>query len=117
MKFYKDINTDEVIYGKDLGDGFIELKANSENGAFEKHVPEYAISVNNKLVVRVGEIDHPMTEEHYIKWIAIVSGDDIVRKYLYPYDEPLAVFDMIDGDITIYAYCNLHGLWMKKVNK
>lgn len=111
MKFYKDIENDDIIFGNNLGEGFIEIKENSVDASFEKHVPVYSLSANNKLVVRVGDIDHPMEEKHYIKWIALVSGDDMIRTYLYPGDEPLAVFDLLDGDMKVYAYCNLHGLW------
>ena len=31
------------------------------------------------------------------------------RKDLKPTDEPIAEFDYSNG--TVYAYCNLHGLW------
>ena len=51
-----------------------------------------------------------MLPEHYIEWIALVADEKVVIKYLKPGDEPKAEFhDSKSG--TIYAYCNLHGLW------
>ena len=55
-----------------------------------------------------------MVEEHYIMWIAVVKGNKIVRLDLKPTDEPKATFNYEENS-TIYAYCNLHGLWKKEI--
>jgi len=81
----------------------------------EKHVP-FVEKKDGKVVVRVGEnAKHPMEEKHYIEMIEVITNDDrILRKYLSPGDEPEAVFDV--EDITMAReYCNIHGLWSKKV--
>ena len=90
------------------------LVANTEDAAVEKHVPIVSLE-NNKIQVKIGEIAHPMTEEHYIEWITLVSEDTIQTVYLKPGDAPEAVFeDTCDGGV-VYEYCNLHGLWKKEL--
>ncbi|PRR84286.1 desulfoferrodoxin [Clostridium vincentii] len=86
-----------------------KLEANTTDGAKEKHVP-VAIRKDDKIHVQVGSVNHPMTEEHYIQWIAVVSKNSIERISLSPGDEPKAVFVDKD-DVEVYEYCNLHGLW------
>ena len=86
-----------------------ELQANTTDAAVEKHVP-VAERKDGKLHVRVGSVEHPMTEAHYIEWIAVTNGTTTQRISLTPSDKPEAIF--CDSDkAEIYAYCNLHGLW------
>lgn len=87
-----------------------ELKPKSVDAAYEKHVP-YCVVENDKINVSVGEVLHPMSEEHYIMFILQVVNGKIENKVnLEPNDTPKAVFKYINGS-KIYAYCNLHGLW------
>ena len=95
------------------GEEMKELTANTTDAAQEKHVPVYTIE-DDKLVVTVGEVEHPMEEKHYIEWIAVESDDGVERVYLEPGFEPTATFKVKDN-MTIYAYCNLHGLWKATV--
>lgn len=89
-----------------------ELKANTTDGAVEKHVPvaEFADGV---LRVKVGSMEHPMLAEHFITMILVEAGDCVYRKNLTPGEKPEAVFEL--GDFKekahVYEYCNLHGLW------
>lgn len=95
------------------GEPMQELKANTSDGAAEKHVP--VISVNGNIVtVTVGSAPHPMTDAHYIQWICLETKQGRQRKSLSPSDEPVAKFALTEGDsvVAAYAYCNLHGLWM-----
>lgn len=97
------------------GEDMVELIANTTDAAAEKHVP--VIEADNYIVtVTVGETLHPMTEEHYIMWIYLKTDKRVMRKDLTPNDEPKAVFALLDDEqiIEAYAYCNLHGLWMKE---
>ena len=89
------------------------LVANTQDAAQEKHVPVYE-HVDGEIVVKVGEVDHPMTKEHYIMWIAQVSDNRTTRVRLYPEQGTETRFPYIKGS-TIYAYCNLHGLWKTTV--
>ena len=91
------------------------LVPNTSDGASEKHVP--VIEVNgNKVVVKVGEVAHPMAEDHYIEWIALETKAGNQRHILKPGDKPETVFAIEEGDDVVgaYAYCNKHGLWLKE---
>lgn len=92
------------------------LKANTTDAAQEKHVP-YFVKKDNELEVRVGSVLHPMTDEHYIQFVEVVSDDEryVKRKYLYPNEEPVFLLKGYDiGALTAREYCNLHGLWEAK---
>ena len=86
------------------------LQANTSDGAVEKHVPVGTRS-GNQLHVAVGSVAHPMTEAHYIQWICVAQGNKTQRVALQPGQAPAADFVIEDGPVTIYEYCNLHGLW------
>ena len=89
------------------------LYANTTDGATEKHVPVYEKD-GNEIIVRVGEVEHPMEEEHYIMWIAQVSDNRTTRVRLHPGQATEVRFPNIP-ESTLYAYCNKHGLWKKEV--
>ena len=89
------------------------MVANSQDAATEKHVPVYEKEGDN-LIVRVGEVEHPMEEDHYIMWIAQVSDNQTTRIRLHPNQKPEVRFKYIP-ESTIYAYCNKHGLWKTEV--
>ncbi len=75
------------------------------------------IEVNgNKVIVKVGEVAHPMAEDHYIEWIALETKAGNQRHILKPGDKPETVFAIEEGDDVVgaYAYCNKHGLWLKE---
>lgn len=91
-------------------------KPNTTDATSEKHVP-FFIKKDNELEIRVGEIDHPMTEEHYIQFIEVISADEkyVKRKYLYPFEEPSFCLKGYDvNKLTARELCNIHGLWEAK---
>jgi len=94
------------------GQNMTELVPGTSDGAHEKHVP-IAIVNGNKVCVKVGSTEHPMTDTHYIEWIAIETSKSVHRIYLSPNQCPRADFVLIDGEhfVSAYAYCNLHELW------
>ncbi len=55
-------------------------------------------------------IDHAMTKEHYISFVAAVSSDDMQLVKLYPEQNP-EVRLKIRGVKKIYYYCNRDGLF------
>ena len=55
-------------------------------------------------------IDHPMTKDHYISFIAAVSDFGVQLVKLYPEGSSEARFK-IDRIKYLYAYCNHHGLF------
>lgn len=91
------------------GQAMTKLEANSTDAAKEKHVP-VVTKENGKIKVAVGSTLHPMLQEHYIEWIALVADDKVELKYLKPGEEPKAEFAEVKSG-AVYAYCNLHGLW------
>lgn len=91
------------------GQHMTKLEANTTDAATEKHVPVVA-KEGGKIKVSVGATLHPMLPEHHIEWIALVTGDKVELKYLKPGEEPKAEFEEVASG-SVYAYCNLHGLW------
>lgn len=111
MEFYKK---DKAVLGLLNGEVDLEqIPIGSTDAATEKHVPVYFVD-GNEIDVHVGELLHPMEEEHYIMWIALETNDKFIMQKLNPGDEPKARFPYIKGSV-IYAYCNLHGLWKSNV--
>ena len=92
----------------------VELKENTTDAAFEKHVP--VVDVNDSFVtVTCGEVLHPMEEKHYIEFMLLETNKGVLIHYLKPGDEPICYFTLSEGETVVaaYAYCNLHGLWKK----
>jgi superoxide reductase len=98
-----------VCCGKDM----TKLEANSTDAAQEKHVP-VVDRKDGKIYVEVGSVEHPMTDAHYIEWIAVASDKGTERVLLSPGEKPQAVFTD-KGSAVVYAYCNLHGLWKAEI--
>lgn len=97
------------------GDPMTELIPNTTDAAQEKHVPVVEIS-GSTVTVKIGSVEHPMTQEHYIQWIYLETKHGGQRKSLLPGDKPQAVFELADDEaVAAYAYCNLHGLWGKAI--
>ncbi|MEJ5187219.1 MAG: desulfoferrodoxin [Candidatus Geothermincolales bacterium] len=83
---------------------------NTVDAAVEKHVPVVEVQEDGVLV-KVGEVAHPMTEEHYIEWVQVIAGDMSYRIFLKPGIDPQGKFTVPREGITAREYCNLHGLW------
>ena len=124
MKFYMSENYSNIITkltsngapilvdGKEL----TLIQPGAIDAAVEKHVP--AVSVEGNLVrVNVGEVNHPMTPEHYIPWVALETSHGAQVRWLQPTDAPAVSFVLAEGEAAkvVYAYCNLHGLWQKEL--
>ena len=111
MKFYR-IEDEVVITDKEIDVG-TELVANATDGAHEKHVPVVTVD-GDKVVVKVGEVEHPSLPAHYIKFIVLETNTGIHTKWLKPGMKPEGVFRLGDDEkvVAAYEYCNLHGLGM-----
>lgn len=98
------------------GDPMTELKPNTVEASQEKHLPVVTIE-GNIVKVKVGSVEHPMTEEHHIAWIYLETEQGGQRKKLAVGSKPEAEFALAGGDkvVGVYEYCNLHGLWLTKV--
>ncbi|HOO57440.1 MAG TPA: desulfoferrodoxin [bacterium] len=87
------------------------LKENTVDAAVEKHVPVVE-NTDSGIKVKVGDVAHPMTDEHWIEWIQVITEDGkSYREYLKPGDAPEASFCIAEGISVVREYCNLHGLW------
>ena len=94
--------------------GFKLLKENTTDAATEKHVPVVE-KIDGGYRVTVGEVEHPMTEAHYIQWIELITNNnEVLRKYLTSNDKPVAEFKTDATEVFAREYCNLHGLWKNK---
>ena len=121
VEFYKCEkcgNVIELINGDEshitcCGEKMTKLEANKVDAAVEKHVPAYEV-MGDIMEVKVGEVIHPMEENHYIMWILFVTDDHVYRINFKPGENPIARIPYSKG--TLYAYCNLHGLWSKDVH-
>lgn len=98
------------------GDPMTELKPNTVEASQEKHLPVVTVE-GNIVKVKVGSVEHPMTEEHHIAWIYLEIEQGGQRKKLAVGSKPEAEFALAGGDkvVGVYEYCNLHGLWLTKV--
>lgn len=91
-----------------------EVNVNSTDAAVEKHLP--VVEQNGSaLFVKVGEVEHPMTAEHYISHIIVLTDKGYYVRGLTPNDKPevactLAADEKLE---KVYSICNLHGIWSK----
>jgi superoxide reductase len=64
--------------------------------------------------VKVGEVPHPMEENHHIEWVELITDNQRFIQFLQPGDKPEAEFPVdatSKSDIKARSYCNIHGLW------
>lgn len=92
------------------GEPMKEVRANSVDASFEKHVPTYEKDGNNIHI----KVNHVMEEEHYIEWILVKMEKENREVLLQPGDTPEMIVPYEKG-VLIYAYCNKHGLWKTEV--
>jgi superoxide reductase len=86
------------------------LEEKSSDEGREKHVP--VIEKTGKgIKVKVGTVEHPMEENHYIEWIEAIEGSKRCRKFLKPGEKPEAEFEGAGKEVKAREYCSVHGLW------
>ena len=90
----------------------LDAKTNEE-AMMEKHVPVFIKNEEGKDEVRVGEVLHPMNDDHYIMFIETISEDrnNANLQYLYPGQEPKMILEKKLGKTRAREFCSLHGLW------
>ena len=87
------------------------LKTNELILLDEKHLPVVKRE-GDTMTVCAGRVLHPMSSEHSILWIEVKSKYRAQRAILKKGDDPIAIFEVPrDTPVTVYSYCNLHGLW------
>lgn len=81
-------------------------------GEEKTHRPVIEVTGEKEIYVKIGEIAHPMTEEHYIQWIELSVDGSLYVKSLNPWDKPEAIFKVFRGKkMVARAKCNVHGVW------
>jgi superoxide reductase len=108
-------NIVEVLHasGGDLvccGQAMKHLVPNTVDAAVEKHVPIIEKDGEN-YTVTVGSTLHPMTDEHYIEFIQLITKARTYTVHLDPGKDPKASFSVHCEVLSARAYCNLHALW------
>lgn len=103
---------DEGVAVQCCGEKMKEIIPGTSDGAQEKHVPVYDVQ-NGKVTVTVGEVEHPMTPEHYIEWVCLETENSLLFKQLKPNTAPSISFLVSEKDKikAVYAFCNKHSLW------
>ena len=92
-----------------------KLEAGVVEASLEKHIPVVTVEGNTVRVV-VGSVTHPMSEEHHIAWVYLQTDRGGQRKCLCTNDAPEVTCALCDETpVAVYAYCNLHGLWMAEI--
>lgn len=93
------------------------VKPNSTDGDIEKHIPSCKIKPE-QVKIQIGEMPHPMGDDHYIKWIALETVDEngqkgYYRKELKPNCDPEITFHLCKHEkpVLVTSYCSIHGLW------
>ncbi len=100
-----------VCCGQDM-ELMVEKKEEEGN---EKHLPVSTFE-GEKLVVKVGEVEHPMEEAHYIEWIEVIDGENTQKVFLKPNEKPQAEFVVSKKEgLRVREYCSIHGLWESKI--
>lgn len=93
------------------GEDMKKLEARTVDKGNEKHVPVVEEN-DSRILVKVGDIEHPMKEEHYIKFIEVLTDNKVLKAELKPGQKPEAEFEVsLSGVNKIREYCNVHGLW------
>ena len=92
------------------GEKMIEIKPNTIDASFEKHVPTYE-KVEDEILVKV---NHVMEKEHYIEWIAMVTDTSVYKVKLCPEQNAECRFKYIPNS-KLHAYYNKHGLWSNDI--
>ncbi len=95
-----------------------EIKPKVNDFANEKHLPVVERK-KDVVTVFIGSIDHPMESNHYIEWVLLQTNKGIKLNKLCSDDKPMTKFILCPGErvIRVYAYCNIHGLWVKEEEK
>ena len=96
------------------GKPMVKLEAKTEDEGQEKHVPVIE-ETDSGIKVKVGSVEHPMEDKHYIKFIEILLKDKIMRKELKPGQAPEAECCAPKSDvIETREFCTVHGLWKNR---
>ena len=111
VEMVNDAGVNPVCCGQKMA----ALVPNTVDASGEMHIPAVTVATG-VVTVNVGSVDHPMVDAHYIEWVQVQTEKGSQRKYLKPGEAPNVTF-ALGGDraVAVYAYCNLHGLWITEL--
>lgn len=75
---------------------------------------EHAIRIENVEDEHFVSMEHPMTKQHYISFVAYLTTDRLQMVKLYPEGNAETRLQL-RGRGFLYFYCNRHGLYRQKV--
>lgn len=97
------------------GQDMTRFDVHTEDGPYDKHKPIIKLS-GNMVNVKIGSTEHPMSQEHHITWIYLLTEKGGQRKNLKIADKPDINFSVVDDKpIGVFSHCNIHGLWYADV--
>ena len=89
-----------------------KMQVKSGDSGKEKHTPIVLVN-ENRVTVSVGEVSHPMEQDHFIGFAILETGRGFEVKELKTNGHPVAQFLLNEDESVgeVYAWCNQHGLW------
>ena len=82
-----------------------------------ERLPDNICRGGDGIIVKIGEIPHPMEKEHYIEWVEVkTKAGKIGKQFLKPGDSTEIEFQTRDDIVEVRVYCNIYGLWIKKLD-
>ena len=92
------------------GQPMILARPKSAEEGKEKHLPVVEKTPDG-IRVKVGSVNHPMEQNHWIVWVEVETEGGYQQKFLKVGEEPVAEFFLKEEPKVVRAYCNVHGLW------
>ncbi|TRZ78180.1 desulfoferrodoxin [bacterium] len=84
----------------------------------EKHLPVIEelppsdCKMKDGVLIKIGEVEHPMEKDHHIEWIEIIVEDGKRgKRFLDLDDKPESKFYTRKKILGVRVYCNVHGLY------
>lgn len=115
IKFYVCPNCGNVI--NSTGDGDFSCCGRKLEALVPKVMDEnHSINIEEVENDYYVKINHEMTKDHFISFVAYVTYDRVLLIKLYPEQSPTVRFPRLCGKFErgkFYMYCNQHGLLMK----
>ena len=115
IKFYVCPNCGNVI--NSTGDGDFSCCGRKLEALVPKVMDEnHSINIEEVENDYYVEINHEMTKDHFISFVAYVTYDRVLLIKLYPEQSPTVRIPRLCGKFErgkFYMYCNQHGLLMK----
>lgn len=107
---------DKNVVPNCCGKAMTLLEARTEDEGREKHVPVVTQEAGRANIV-IGSTMHPMTAEHRIAWVLLETDSGFRVVYLKGQDMPSVSICLGEQEkiLAVYAYCNIHGLWVKHI--